>query len=298
VAAKIDDTPPVSIGLPVYNGDPYIEATLDSLLTQTFQDLEIIISDNASTDRTAEICRRYAEKDSRIRYFRNSTNIGSARNFNQTVTLASGKYFKSASADDLAAPELVEKCVAVLDHHPEVVLCYGKSILIDEHGRFLREYEDRLDLRSANTTERFSRAVQDTGLVNILQGVMRINALRKTAILGRYVGSDVILAAELALYGQFYELPERLFFRRIHPAAYSSQPTLEGRLAYMDPSRKDDVALHVWRQYSEYIRAICRSPVSPAAKTRLILWILRRAISVRAHLLGEVSVAVRQMFRR
>src|ERR1035438_9843576 len=97
-------TPPVprvSIGLPVYNGENYLDPALNSILRQDYSDLELIISDNASTDATGNICREYAAKDPRIRYYRNETNIGASANFNCLVKLARGEYFKWAAHDDV-----------------------------------------------------------------------------------------------------------------------------------------------------------------------------------------------------
>ncbi len=74
--------PAVSIGLPVYNGDNFLAEAIDSILRQTMEDFELIISDNASTDRTEEICREYAAGDSRIRYYRNESNLGAMANYN------------------------------------------------------------------------------------------------------------------------------------------------------------------------------------------------------------------------
>jgi glycosyltransferase involved in cell wall biosynthesis len=289
--------PRVTIGVPVYNGEAFIAATLESLIQQTFQDWEIVISDNASTDGTAALCRRYAAQDPRIRYTRNAANVGSARNFNRTVELAAGEYFKLANADDLAGPELVTKCVEVLDDRPEVVLCYGKTMLIDGDGRVTREYDDRLDLRSPDPADRFRHAVQDIGLVNVLQGVMRTEALRKTGCLGSYVGSDVVLVGELALHGQFFELPERLFFRRIHAGALSRQPTLEGQLDFVDPGRRGALVLPVARGYVGYWKAIMRSPLPVSKKLGLVGWLLNQAVQARQELLHEVTSAVRGRVR-
>src|SRR5437867_8743488 len=137
-------TPRVNIGMPVYNGERFLEEAIDSMLNQSFKDFELIISDNASTDRTQEICRAYLARDRRIRYFQNQTNLGATANFNRVFELSSGEYFKLANADDLSAPDLLAKCVAVLDAHPEVVLCYPKTTIIDENGDMIRQYEDNL----------------------------------------------------------------------------------------------------------------------------------------------------------
>ncbi len=83
-------TPRLSIGLPVYNGEEYLTESLEALLGQTYEDFELIISDNDSTDGTADICRRYAKQDSRIRYFRQPRNIGCNPNHNFVIKQAPG----------------------------------------------------------------------------------------------------------------------------------------------------------------------------------------------------------------
>ena len=125
----------VSIGLPVYNGEDFLEEALDSLLGQTYGDFELIISDNASTDRTQEICERYASSDPRIRYRRNAENIGPIENSNLTFQIARTEYFRFAAHDDRCAPTMLERLVEEMDRHPEVVNCYSASVLIDADGR-------------------------------------------------------------------------------------------------------------------------------------------------------------------
>ena len=98
--------PRVSVGIPVFNGERFLAETIESILAQTFKDFEIVISDNASTDRTEEICRSYAARDPRIRYNRNDTNRGAAWNHNRVFELARGEYFKWQSHDDFCAPRV------------------------------------------------------------------------------------------------------------------------------------------------------------------------------------------------
>src|SRR5215831_11779077 len=123
--------PRLSIGLAVYNGENFLAQSIEALLGQTYEDFELIISDNASTDGTAGICQRYAKQDSRIRYFRQPRNVGSAPNHNFTIHQARGELFKTASHDDLYARDLLRVCVAALDERPEVVLAHSWSALID-----------------------------------------------------------------------------------------------------------------------------------------------------------------------
>src|SRR5207248_940805 len=126
--------PQISVGMPLYNADRFLQETLDSILAQTFVNFELVISDNASNDRTEEICRAYAARDSRIRYYRKEINRGAAWNHNRVFELSRAKYFKWACYDDLLAPTFLEKCVAVLDCDPGVVLCFSIFRDFDDYG--------------------------------------------------------------------------------------------------------------------------------------------------------------------
>ena len=101
--------------MPVYNGEEYIALAIRAVLDQTFSDFELIISDNASEDRTEDICREFASLDSRIRYYRNSENIGTAGNNNRLLELARGEFFRWSNADDLFAPRFHELCLKALN---------------------------------------------------------------------------------------------------------------------------------------------------------------------------------------
>ncbi|MET0618632.1 MAG: glycosyltransferase family A protein, partial [Thermoanaerobaculia bacterium] len=117
----------MSIGLPVYNGEDYLEEALDSIAAQTYRDYEVVISDNASTDRTAEICERYAARDSRIRIVRNPSNIGGDRNYYRCFELSRGKYFLGTAHDDRFDPKYLERVLAVLEADPEAVFCHSRA---------------------------------------------------------------------------------------------------------------------------------------------------------------------------
>ena len=258
-----DDKPRVSIGLPVFNGENYLEEALDVILAQTYSDFELIISDNASTDRTEEICRAYAAKDERVRYFRNETNLGAAKNFNRVFKLSSGEYFKWATHDDLCAPGYLERCVEILDREPDVVLCYPKTSIIDEHGEFVRNHFDGFNLRSPKPHERFRDFLHAPGLCNPVVGLIRTSILKRTPLIGSYPDSDRVLLGELALLGPFYEVPERLFFRREHPQRSArANPGLDERAAWFDPARRGQIQLPRWRWFFEYLLSVKRVRLS------------------------------------
>src|ERR1051325_8805772 len=140
------DNPPVTIGLPVYNSERFIAQSLDSLLAQTYGDFRIIISDNASTDGTPDLCNDYARRDKRVFYSRNAVNIGASPNFNRVFALSESPYFKWATADDYWAPSMLEKCVRILESAPTIALCYPKTTLVDAEGKNPQPYEDNLHL--------------------------------------------------------------------------------------------------------------------------------------------------------
>jgi glycosyltransferase involved in cell wall biosynthesis len=218
-----NNKPRVSIGMPVFNGEKYIEEALDSILNQTFPCFELIISDNASTDRTQQICLDYAAKDRRIRYYRNEKNIGAPNNFNRVFELSAGEYFKWAAYDDVVDREYLQKCVSVLDKEPSIVLCHSMTGVINEHSHLVGNCDNRTLTRisSQKVHERFGDLISIRNSCWAIFGVVRASALSKTPLHGSYVGADRNLLAELGLIGRLYEIPEHLFFRRDHPEAYT-----------------------------------------------------------------------------
>ena len=286
--------PRVSIGVPVYNGERYLAEALDSLLGQTFDDFELIICDNASTDATGDIGRSYAAKDRRVRYVRNDTNIGLARNYRRTFELSSGEYFGWHPADDLSGAESVARCVAVLDQQPAVVLAYPKTQFIDADGHITSQYDDGLHLQAAKPSERFRQLLERLGYVNALYGLMRAAVMRRTRLLGGYPGSDVVFLAELSLYGTFWEIPEFLFCRRFHPAASSNMDRARLR-EFWNPNGRRRIYLHHWTHFLELVRAVARAPLDMTEKIRVGRYLTRRAIWNRDELVRELSAAVREL---
>ena len=231
--------PRVTLGVPVYNGSRYLAETLDSLLAQDFADFELIISDNASTDDTPRICAAYAARDRRVRCVRNDRNLGAAGNYNRLVLLARGRYFKWASADDVCGRSLVARCVEVLDSHPEVVLAYPKTVMIDERGQPIRDHEDRLHMRQPEPWKRLEHFARNRWLCNPCFGLIRTDVLRRTRLVRPNPHSDISLLGELTIAGEFYEVPERLFFRRVTATSCGLGKLTEQEVAaWFEPDRR------------------------------------------------------------
>jgi glycosyltransferase involved in cell wall biosynthesis len=260
--------PRLSIGLPVYNGGRYLSEALEALLRQKFIHFELIISDNASTDDTANICAGYAQRDSRIRYYRNEKNLGAARNYSIVFERAIGTYFKWAAHDDICLPRFLSRCVEVLDADPEVVLCYTAAEVIDENGTSLAQWGNIHNLSDPDGTVRL-RAVHLLAETLPIWGVMRRDVLAATRLLGNYPGHDRPLLAEMALHGRFYEVPEVLFQSRDHGERsiraydYRNPITL---LAWYDPERAGQIAFPQWRLLREHLAAINRAPLTTSQR--------------------------------
>lgn len=297
----IERVPRVSIGLPVYNGQEYLGETLDSLLAQTFSDFELIICDNASEDATQEICETYARQDDRIRYYRNEQNLGAAKNYNKTFQLAVGEYFRWNSYDDTCAPHYLERSVHELDHEPGVIVCYSRTLLIDGKGDVLEYYSDDLNLRSPLPRERFGKLLRTPGWCNPIFGLMRTRLLAKTPLIGAYPRSDRTLLGQLALMGEFSELPEYLFSRRVHEKISTEVNVSERDLAaWFDTSIRGKLIFPRWRRYFEYIKAIMTAPISIVDRAYSLSYIAGFALSARKWqgLAGDVGSLLRPGARR
>lgn len=252
--------PRLSIGMPVYNGERYIREALDSILSQTFDDFELIISDNASADSTAEICKEYALKDRRIRFYQNSINLGAVANFNLVFELSTGEYFKWAAHDDLLHPEFLRQCIKKLDQDSSIILCHSKVFKIDQNGNKIGSHEIAMASDAQKPHERFHELVNVNHSCTAIFGVIRRELLANTNLIGKFVGSDRILLAELGLYGRIIELPEYLFYQRDHAQA-SSRINYYRRMSWFDPKKSGYLSLPNFRKAVEYFRSATRVPL-------------------------------------
>ena len=274
--------PRLSIGLPIFNGEEYLAESLDALLGQTYEDFELIISDNASTDGTAAICRRYGKQDSRICYVRQPLNIGMVPNHNFVLGRAQGDLFKWASDDDLYARDLLDRCVAALDENPQVVLAHSWSAMIDSSGAITGQMDYRVAADAPSAPDRFRSMLFD-GWDDYTYGVIRTKVLHRILTHNSYHFADRILNTGIALHGPFYLVPEWLYFRREH----GGRPplTVRARCALMDPRRANRLRHPVGRLYAEYlwgyVASIRRAPLTQAERREcyryLVQWMLGRA---------------------
>lgn len=280
--------PLVTMGLPVYNGENYLRAALESLLAQTFTDWELILSDNGSTDGTEAICREFAARDGRIRYLREPKNRGAAWNFNRVFRLCRSPLFRWAAHDDVCSPELLERCVEALRAEPAAVLAHSRTRIIGPEGEPVCDYNIRLRTESPDPAVRFHDCICVDHACFPIFGLMRADRLRRTALLGAFAGSDRNLLAELALLGPFVEVPETLFQRRDHPGTSTRRfPSAKERMAWFRSDSRIALAPTLRRAWG-YWETLNRAPLGPRdrlaclgvlgkwAGERLSHWVARR----------------------
>jgi glycosyltransferase involved in cell wall biosynthesis len=288
--------PRVSIGLPVYNGEEFLEEAIVSILSQTYEDFELIISDNASTDLTEKICRKYAAHDSRIVYLRNVENIGVTKNHNLTFRQARGEYFRFAGYDDRLAPTFLERLIVELDSNPGATLSFAATVLIDGKGN---ETGVRCSTEgtAATAPDRFREALFTSYPGEPLYGLIRSDVLRQTALHRSYTGSDYTLMCELALRGPFHHTPEPLFFNRHHDR--NVYKDLRGRMAWARPdlAKSGRPTLPYWLRLADYIGILWHAPLSLKDRASCTVSLVRW-IGVKWRSLGwDVGLAVLMLVR-
>jgi len=272
----VTSTPLVGIGLPTHNGEPFIARALESLLGQDHGDLEIVVADNASSDRTPDIVRGLMRRDSRIRYERVEHKITASQNFNRAFALSGGRYFMWAADDDLWDPTYVRRCVAALAEDPTAVMASSGLRFIDLAGQELAaDYAryDNPDLSSRSVVERVRLILRRGGWYQVY-GVARRDALLQTRLFQDVYGPDVVLVLELAMLGPILRIPEALFrYRRFPGRSEADRAERQGGIP--DEARVVTARMtHLQEALSDAVRS---SGLSRPMKARLIGEILRAA---------------------
>ena len=281
---KVDsNVPVVSIGLPVFNGENYLRQSIQSILDQTFQDFELIISDNCSTDGTEDICREFAGKSDKIRYYRQSENVGASANFDFTYLQARGKYFKWQGHDDYAYPEFLEKCLERLREDPDAVLCQSHVAVVDSHDDLIEvEAHETRGTNSDDPIKRFAGRLSNPRCTEIF-AVFPTAILKDTERLGAFASSDRCLLSQLALKGRFLDVPEVLFAFRIHPEQFSTNVMRHGNFMYwFDPNRADWPTMRHWTHFLRCIRYLNTEDLSAWNRVRGFAALFRAQIKLKS----------------
>jgi glycosyltransferase involved in cell wall biosynthesis len=294
--ARVERLPRVSVGVPVYNGQDYLGECLESLLKQDFEDFELILSDNGSTDGTEEICRSYAARDARIRYVREPENRGGAWNLSRLPHLARGEYFRWSCHDDLCDPTHLRTCVEALDEADlSVILVFTGTAYIDERGTVTRRAEEQLDTRGMSPHVRYAHVARNVRYSNALFGLFRREPLLATRLHAPYANSDYVLFGELALLGEFQELPGYLFQRRMHDAMSRRVNTTQEQVALWFDTTRGGHRFYFpeLSMIRDQLGAVLRAPIGRIEKLRSLpviprVWIRRRWRYIGSELLAPL----------
>jgi hypothetical protein len=226
-------------------------------------------------------------------------NIGPVKNFHRVFELADGLFFKWAHHDDRIAPDFLQKCMAVMESDPSVVICYTRALVIDENGKLVKQRQYGLDTSLARPEDRFRGVLGiDLGSPPIC-GIMRTAILKHTPLLAGSYASDQVLLAELALRGQFHEVPEPLLLHRDHPQrSVFVMPTRHSLAVWFDPSRAGRVIFPLWGVFFEHLSSIWRAPLRWRERLRCCVQMVKWARYRWRDMLEDLTIAAKQAVTR
>ena len=281
--------PRVTIGMPVYNGALTIAQSIDSLLAQCFDDFELVISDNASTDDSVRIIESYCLRDARVRLIRQSCNVGANGNFSAVVDAARGEYFKWSTCSDLCSPDFLAHCVTLLDTHPDVVLAAPATRLFEANPDDAIPYAGDIEVMGDSPAERFQRLIETIKLNNAMNGLIRSAALRvRHPVIDHYMQADIVMMSCLALQGKLALVPEAVLLRRMDPRTATILMTKEDDIRHHYPAPDLRSLLPAWRLFLGWQKAVHQTPVAAADKRQAYRYIAKMCFWERGRLLRDI----------
>jgi glycosyltransferase involved in cell wall biosynthesis len=276
--------PLVSIGMPVYNGEKYLRRTLESLLSQTYKNIELIVSDDCSTDSTQQICLSYASADSRLTYYRQPENAGITANFNHLLQLARGDYFMWAAQDDLWEPSYIECCLKEMQADERIVFCTSKTIFISPGGEEIGRLDTDLTTSGMSAAKRIMHYLTNSLEDSQFYGLIRASALKGKS-LADIMGQDYLIMIELLAQGDLKMIDGYLFKKRKGGA---SQSLIKLARSYRVTSRKR-IVWHRAHFFGEFLKAVLKSPHVPL-HSKIYLSYALPAFYVRRHFYHELTL--------
>lgn len=220
----------------VFNAKPFLSETLSSLLTQDYDNFEIVISDNASTDGSSEICEELARQDPRIKHYRNAENVGAVKNWNNAFTKSNGEYFMWASDHDRFSSDYLRRGVEILDADKACTLVYAQTESVDYYGKSTGIDRASLDTTGLGPKERFRKVLWGLKRCSLVHGVQRTSNLTKLGGFPNSWAMDMALIPALSALGTFHQIEEPLYSRRDNrPPDHDYQKFV---LENLDPGKK------------------------------------------------------------
>lgn len=284
-------TPKVSIGMPTYNSAATVGASIESLRGQSFEDFELIVSDNASTDSTRDIVEGLARQDRRIRCICQPENVGANRNYSFVARAARGDFFKWASSNDWYAPTFLAKCLSSLEQNDDAVLAAPRTRLFAEDLAHATDYTYDIEILDASPVARLVRLLSDLRLNNAINGIIRMRSLRSTRLIDSFYHADVVLMGHLAMLGKVIRVDEFLYYRRMEvPTAPGLRDPVVWRKHHY-PLTSARVLFQSWKKNFGWMRAGMATPMSITERRKVLNYLVRMCYWDRRSLMMDVQDA-------
>ncbi|MEM7546727.1 MAG: glycosyltransferase family 2 protein [Pseudomonadota bacterium] len=281
----------LSLALPVFNGENYLRYCLESVLSQTYADFELLISDNASTDGTPDICREFAARDSRIKLIVHEENIGAAGNFNFVFHQTNAPFFKWIAHDDLLEPTYLEKTMAHLEANPDACLAHSHTRVFTKDPSEGEEFVPSFTAGADDPVGRLWDMLLYGQRCYEVFGIIRRSALEKTDLIGNHKGGDNVLLYRLSLIGVFEVVPETLFLLRRHEKQSTSMEKDSQAFQQWFTGRTARISFPDWR----FMRAVWKIPLGIslplATQFRCYLAVIYETWARRRRLIQNLRVA-------
>ncbi len=290
--------PRITVGMPVFNGAVTIAAAIEAFTAQTWDDFELIVSDNASTDGTRAIVESLAARDSRIRYLQQATNIGANLNYSQVARLARGEFLKWASASDWCAPTFLERCLTALTSDADAVLAVPRTRLFAGDRTNAVDYPEDIAILDATPVSRLIHLLQDLRLNNAFNGLIRVAALRRTRLVEPYQQADAVLMGHLALLGKFLLVDEPLFYRRMEPATATALQDADAVQRHHYPETTARSLLQGWKRHAGWFHAAFAAPMPNRQRVQVLHVLARQLYWDRQVIVDDLSGIWRYAVRR
>lgn len=230
----------IAVGLPVYNGADYIAEAIESVLAQSYGDYHLLISDNASTDGTDAICCEFAARDPRVKYIRQSENLGLVGNGRFLLQKAEAyEYYAIIGHDDVWMPHFLETLLPLLENDKAAVLAMGRYRFIDENGNGLELNENLFKTEKIEKMKSLARpdrmSIQPSAI--FIHGLIRRDCFIETLFNYHGTYEDVFMLRYFAGLGHFVTSAETVFLKRMHPKEYSNSNAYRAENANQDYRR-------------------------------------------------------------
>jgi glycosyltransferase involved in cell wall biosynthesis len=295
VAPSVADAPKITVAMFVHNEAAYLSEAMESIVNQQFQDFELIIFDNASTDGSQQILQEYADRDSRIDYRRLDSKVGVYSNLQRAIDDARGEYFAVAAGHDRHSLNFLRLCNDALDEDAFAVSAVARAVWIDTSSDPTEFQTGMLDTTGYHEVNRFILAIWMDH--NCMYGLHRISRLRETSYKKAGMTTETLIVQELAARGSTRAIPDAQWYRRVIRPPESAEKRIERYYAETFTTKPRIPILPCWQiPFAVFICAL-RSPVSWRSRVVMAISSLTIFLYLREELVTDIRCLPKRLWR-